>query len=358
MSQSLKETILSKLDALFNEVIVVRTNDAELKKQKVIASDLSIENWDWSQGVGIYGIWRLYQITHEPRYLEFLNGWFERRMAEGLPEKNINRMAPMLTLASMAAELGETRWLGDITEYANWIDHQLLRTQENGFTHCTSDHLNEEQLWVDTLFMSGLFHTQAGLLLDKPDYVDEVSYQFLLHIKYLIDKHTGLWMHGWSFIEKHNYAGALWGRGNGWAAAGSVDFLAMVPDNSASVRFIREAFVQQAKAAVRFQHANGMWSTLIDHPESYQEASGTAGFSYALLKGYRLGILDEACRDAGWLGIRALIERINAQGEVADVSAGTSVGRDLQHYLDIAVRQRAYGQSLAMLALGEALAHL
>ena len=52
MSQLLKESILSKLDTLFNEVIVVRTDDAELKKQKVIASDLSIENWDWSQGWG------------------------------------------------------------------------------------------------------------------------------------------------------------------------------------------------------------------------------------------------------------------------------------------------------------------
>ncbi len=32
MSQLLKESILSKLDTLFNEVIVVRTDDAELKK--------------------------------------------------------------------------------------------------------------------------------------------------------------------------------------------------------------------------------------------------------------------------------------------------------------------------------------
>ena len=191
MSQLLKESILSKLDTLFNEVIVVRTNDAELKKQKVIASDLSIENWDWSQGVGIYGIWRLYQITRDPRYLDYLNGWFSRRMAEGLPEKNINRMAPMLTATCMAAELGETGWLTDIADYADWIDTRLLRTQENGYTHCTSDHLNEEQLWVDTLFMSGLFHARASQLLNKPHYMDDVAYQFLLHIKYLVDRRSG-----------------------------------------------------------------------------------------------------------------------------------------------------------------------
>lgn len=358
MPQSLKESVLCKLDALFNELITVRTNDTELKKQKVIASDLSIENWDWSQGVGIYGIWRLYQITREPRYLDYLTGWFARRKAEGLPEKNINRMAPMLTATCMATELSETSYLPEIEEYAEWIDKQLLRTQENGFTHCTSDHLNEEQLWVDTLFMSGLFHARAALLLNKPQYMDDVTYQFLLHIKYLIDRRSGLWMHGWSFFERNNYGAALWGRGNGWAAAGSIDFLEVAPGQAVSTRFIREAFIRQARAAVCYQHNNGMWSTLLDHPESYQETSGTAGLTYALLKGVRLGLLDEECREAGWLGIRALLARINEQGEVAEVSAGTSVGRDLQHYLDISVRQRAYGQSLSMLALGEALAHL
>ncbi|MFT8212198.1 MAG: hypothetical protein ACMZI0_19490 [Symbiopectobacterium sp.] len=54
----------------------------------------------------------------------------------------------------------------------------------------------------------------------------------------------------------------------------------------------------------------------------------------------------------------ALLSRISPQGEVADVSAGTSVGFDLDHYRKIAIKQRAYGQSLTMLALTEALAGL
>lgn len=57
------DAIYQKLELLFNEIITVRTDDAALKKLKVIASDLSIENWDWSQGVGIYGIWRRVNIV-------------------------------------------------------------------------------------------------------------------------------------------------------------------------------------------------------------------------------------------------------------------------------------------------------
>lgn len=120
-------------------------------------------------------------------------------------------MAPMLTLTTMGIVQETRKHQALIEEYAHWIEHELLRTQENGFTHCTSDHLNEEQLWVDTLFMSGLFYARASTYLNRPSYLDEVSYQFLLHIKYLIDRDTGLWMHGWNFTGNGNYGKALWG---------------------------------------------------------------------------------------------------------------------------------------------------
>ncbi|MGL9736479.1 MAG: glycoside hydrolase family 88 protein [Symbiopectobacterium sp.] len=57
--------------------------------------------------------------------------------------------------------------------------------------------------------MSGLFYARASTYLNRPSYLDEVSYQFLLHIKYLIDRDTGLWMHGWNFTGNGNY-GRTW----------------------------------------------------------------------------------------------------------------------------------------------------
>jgi unsaturated rhamnogalacturonyl hydrolase len=83
--------------------------------------------------------------------------------------------------------------------------------------------------------------TKIGLLLNRPEYVEEgnvpvetailqtltevsmsnhaAKYQFLMHINYLMDTTTGLWFHGWQFDGKgggHNYAKALWARGNCW----------------------------------------------------------------------------------------------------------------------------------------------
>lgn len=56
---------------------------------------------------------------------------------------------------------------------------------------------------------------KIGKVLNRPHYVEEAKRQFLLHIKYLFDTKTGLFFHGWTFEDGgHNFANALWGRGN------------------------------------------------------------------------------------------------------------------------------------------------
>ena len=53
--------------------------------------------------------------------------------------------------------------------------------------------------------------------------------------------------------------------------------------------------------------------------------------------------------------MEALLGYIGDDGLVGNVSAGTGVGMDVQHYKDIMIRPMAYGQSLTALALTEAL---
>lgn len=43
----------------------------------------------------------------------------------------------------------------------------------------------------------------------------------MIHIQYLMDPTTGLWIHGWEFDDEgsgHGFARALWGRGNCWVS--------------------------------------------------------------------------------------------------------------------------------------------
>ena len=48
------------------------------------------QHWEWTQGVGLYGFWRLFEATKKPEYLDILKRFYEKQMEVGLPGKNIN----------------------------------------------------------------------------------------------------------------------------------------------------------------------------------------------------------------------------------------------------------------------------
>ena len=56
-------------------------------------------DWEWTHGVGLYGIWKYYEQTRDARCRQIMLDWFRNRFAAGPPTKNINTVAPFLTLA-------------------------------------------------------------------------------------------------------------------------------------------------------------------------------------------------------------------------------------------------------------------
>ncbi len=318
---------------------------------------IDFEVWEWPQGVGLYGLWKLYQDTGDRAVRDRIAGWFDRRIAAGLPSRNVNTTAPMLTLAHLAEETGNPAHLALCTEWAEWVMRGLPRTQDGGMQHVVSGEMFDGQLWDDTLYMTVLFLAKMGMLLKRQDMIDEAVYQFQVHIQYLYDRATGLWYHGWNFNGRHNFAKALWARGNCWITAGTYDFLEITGLQGPARRQLVTVLAAQVAALEKFQHADGMWSTLIDDPASYKETSATAGFAYGILKGVRLGLLDPRYAAVGRKALTGVVAQIDAQGNVGGVSYGTPVGADLDHYRKIPICQMAYGQSLALLLLGEALRH-
>ncbi|KAM3417737.1 hypothetical protein BST61_g11607 [Cercospora zeina] len=99
-----------------------------------------------------------------------------------------------------------------------------------------------------------------------------------------------------------------------------------------------------------------MWRTILDVPQSegsYVEASATAGFAYGVLKAVRKRYISKDFEPVATKAVKAVLSRIAPDGELRDVSFGTGMGHDLQHYKDIAVTSMPYGQSLAMMCLVE-----
>ena len=316
---------------------------------------VDFENWEWPQGVGLYGFFKHYQDTGSQETLDNIVSWYERKFAQGLPAKNVNTMAPMLTLAYLAELTGNPTYHALCKEWAEWVMREMPRTEDRGLQHIVTGGENRQQLWDDTLYMTVLFVAKYGMVTHNQQYIDEAIYQFLVHIKYLYDKQTGLWFHGWTFLERNNFAGALWARGNCWITAGMVDFIEMVHLPQGVKDYLIATLTAQVDALARLQAPDGMWHTLLDDPSSYVETSATAGFGYGILKGIRKGYLDVKYAPVGLKALEAVLQHIAADGTVEQVSYGTGMGHDLEHYRKIPICPMAYGQALTALLLNEAL---
>lgn len=326
--------------------------------------DFGITEWDWPQGVGLYGLLKMMQFQGTQEYKDFLYNWFKQNIAQGLPSRNINTTTPLLTLADLNTQYNDPEFEALCVDWAKWLMECIPRTREGGFQHVTSANgdrqgvrLNESEMWIDTLFMTVLFLNKMGQKYHNQEWIDESIKQVLMHIKYLYDKRTGLFFHGWSFNRMDNFGGIFWCRGNSWFTMGILDYVDMFKGtlDKGVKTFIVDTYKAQVKALKALQSDTGLWHTVLDDPTSYEEVSGSAAITAGILKGIRMGILDDSYLECAGRAVRAILDNIAPDGTVLNVSGGTGMGYDADHYKNILIAPMAYGQSLTILALVEAL---
>lgn len=368
-----KQEIQEKLDLVIEKLMHLDgpDNEEDLKNGGeaigFFRRDFGITEWDWPQGIGLYGLLKMMQFQGTEEYKEFLHQWFKQNIAQGLPSRNINTTTPLLTLADLNEYYQAPEFENLCVSWAKWLMECIPRTREGGFQHVTSANgdrqgvrLNESEMWIDTLFMTVLFLNKMGQKYQNQEWIDESIHQVLMHIKYLYDSHTGLFFHGWSFNRMDNFGGIFWCRGNSWFTLGILDYLEMFKGslNKGVKTFILDTYKAQVKALKELQSDSGLWHTVLTDASSYEEVSGSAAITAGILKGIRMGVLDDSYLPCAEKAVRAILNNIAADGTVLKVSGGTGMGYDAEHYKNILIAPMAYGQSLTILALVEALMYL
>ncbi|MGP9421307.1 beta-galactosidase BglB [Ewingella sp. AOP9-I1-14] len=311
--------------------------------------------WEWTHGIGLYGIYKYYQQTGDDQMRAIIDDWFTARLAEGTPTKNVNTVCPFLTLAYRYEETRNPAWKPYLERWAEWVMHEMPRTEKCGIQHIVYNNENSQQMWDDTLMMSVMPLAKIGKLLGRPEFIEEATYQFLLHIQYLMDRQTGLWFHGWTFDGQHNFAQARWARGNSWITVAIPEFIELLdlPEGNATRRYLLQVLESQIAALAACQDESGLWHTLLDDPNSYLESSAAAGFAYGILKAVRKRYIDSSYAPVAEKAVRGVIKQINPAGELTGVSFGTAMGSDLDYYRQIPITSMPYGQAMAVLCLSE-----
>jgi unsaturated rhamnogalacturonyl hydrolase len=337
-----------------NEKFLLRLDDGRIIDTK------GWNGWEWTHGVALFGLWEHYRLTGATKSLDIIEKWFKDRMAEGGTTKNINTMAPFLALACVYEHQStkNPQYRAWLEEWAEWCMNELPRTKEGGFQHITYLEENRQQLWDDTLVMTCLPLAKIGKVLGRIDYVEEAKYQFLVHTKYLSDRKTGLWFHGWTFEGNHNFAEARWARGNCWITL-AIPMLLSILDEKESFfsRALLETLRTQLDALCPLQDSEtGLFHTLLDDPTSYVESSATAGFAAGTLYAIRTGLIDDKqYKHMANNALQGVVNMIAEDGELKQTSFGTGMGSDLDFYRKIPITPMPYGQALALFALTQSL---
>ncbi|WVQ66031.1 uncharacterized protein L199_004209 [Kwoniella botswanensis] len=333
------------------------------------------DGWEWTHGVAHTSLThhaKLHPDSQSAAYsIQTIIDWFEHQCkvtdGKGCP-KNINTMAPFYSLACLVEDgkVKNPKWNAWLDEWAEWTMNGLPRTEERGFQHMNYRSSHKNQLWDDTLM---------SVVFNRPQYIKESIYQFLLHVQYLMDPISGLWYHGWEFTPDgkptgystntdgpsygHNFARALWARGNSWITLAIPMFLEILNDRLEVDDPVRLTLIsvlkRQIDALIPLQDSKtGLWHTLLVDPTSYVETSASAGFVAGIYMSLRLGLISgETYTQTANKGLAGVVAQIDAGGEVNNVSYGTRVGLDLQFYKDVPITSMPYGQALAMAALVE-----
>ena len=202
----------------------------------------------------------------------------------------------------------------------NYLRYEYKRIKFNegkdGFIHKDS---YPDQMWLDGLYMGAAFYAEYLSVFAPQDSEawSDIALQFTTIHRHTYDAQKQLNYHGWSAnpSDANSFwantadpfkgcSKEFWGRGMGWYAAALVDVLAMMPSEHPDYEAIAEIFAQVADGISRWQDTqSGVWYQLLQYDDSfvsakghrnYLEASASCMFTYALLKGMRLGLIDSA----------------------------------------------------------------
>jgi rhamnogalacturonyl hydrolase YesR len=200
-----------------------------------------------------------------------------------------------------------------------WADRQWENPRSDGLSA-------ETRFWVDDMYMLTMLQLQAYRATGDRVYLNRLAKEMVAYLDKL-QQHNGLFYHA-------EDAPFFWGRGNGWFAAGMAEILRDLPKDHPQRARIVAGYKRMMAALVKYQGKDGMWRQLIDHPEAWPESSSTGMFTFAMITGVKLGVLDgkkygPAARK-GWL---AVVGYIDQNSDVTQVCAGTGKQNDLDYYL-------------------------
>ena len=296
--------------------------------------------------------------------LSYVDAWYDAIIDEsGVIYKykksnfSTDYICPGRTLFQLYDLTGKEKYRAAMDSLYSQIQDQP-RTPEGGFWH---KQVYPEQMWLDGLYMAQPFYAEytaryvADSLQREANYED-IVHQFVTVYEHTLDPDTGLLRHAWDSSHQMFWCNPetgqsdhAWGRALGWYCMALVEVAEVLPDGPHKDTLIGLLASIYNVLPLYADTQNGMWFQVLDAPYregNYLEATCSAMFVYAWLKGCRLGFLgnlDGAVQAYGSLLSTFVTEEeglvnLNRCCEVAGLGGKDNRRGDYDYYINERVR--------------------
>lgn len=248
---------------------------------------------DWTNGAYYTGVAKAYEATGDAEYLKAL---------QEMARKNEWQTYIRINSADDVAISYAYLYLAAIGDK----DANLIPTEDFIKKHLAYQQVQTRNKplwwWCDALFMAPPVCTVLAKRNNDAVLLDEMYKHYKETYDLLYDREEHLFARDDRFLwtgasadkKEQNGKKIFWSRGNGWVLGGLALILQDLPKDYPQRPFFEQLFKEMAVKVKGLQQPDGMWTTSLLSPESYDhtETSGSGFFTYGIAWGINNGLLN------------------------------------------------------------------
>jgi unsaturated rhamnogalacturonyl hydrolase len=260
---------------------------ADLLVQKVKLAMLAMQRRAWEQGVASQALLELGE--HELVILmakdAVVNQLKDGRL--GLNEGNSAVCDPASNgepLLFAAKETGDSALQKALDRMYEFALYKAPRTRDGIIYH----NQIENQVWVDAIYMMPPFLAVMGN-------TEEAITQIVGCRRRLQDKSSKLYSHIWDEDRQSFPRKALWGVGNGWAAAGIARVIRCLPSGKSKSKDMLVGYAKEIlDGALAFQRKDFLFHDVLNDTSTFVDTNVAQMLCYTIYRGVAQGWLDRS----------------------------------------------------------------
>lgn len=296
----------------------------------------------YHQGVFLAGLERLYKLTGDTQYRDYIKEWVDFNIDEdgNAPQCVITEfddIQPGILLFNLYGETGDKRYKIMLERLYDAIE-KWPTNAKGGIWH---KYQNKNQMWLDSMYMMGVITAMCANFFDNEYLYGKLHTQMKLMRDNMTNPENGLMYHMWDdsganpFVDKDTHCISVhWGRAMGWYVVALVEILELMPENCKYRQDFIDTEIKLLYELRKYQDKEtGLWYQVLDmgaDERNWLETSCSSLFVYAAAKAYRLGIIDESYMDMITSGYEGVLSKTTMNGDCLNVT-GVCIGTGVEY---------------------------